>query len=259
MAKDKLKIDRKKSLQAEFWGLKLDENDLAIISKTIADEVNEYNGELEIEVISGDSEDTFKATDPKFFHDDNFPKCISSLTISYSHYESPISCKLDIPDKYRGVVLLAVDGENINITSGLFRELKKQLDAKTSNSSVTKITKNIHTGLFSVFIASLLLSMLLLYSFFGIALFMLDDLYTGEGFDLRLIIEKNRLLFSCALAFLLIFIIDSPVEKFLKRCFPIIIFQGRLSSDNNTRRYTTWILVAIILPILFSLVTSLAF
>lgn len=246
-------IDRRKSLRTEFWGVKLDENDLIDLAKTITDAVKEYEGEIQIEVVSGDGEDTFRSNDPEFFYDKNLPQTISDLTLSYSNYNAPISCKLHIPAKSklnRGVEL-SVDGEDVTTASGLFRELKKQLDAKTNNPVVIN---KIHTSFFA-YATLTILSTLAVYSAFDFFLNLSDGLYPDfKGSQLRSIIQNiGWFLVFMSLAFGGLLITD-----FMKKCFPIISFYGRISDNNyKTRKRAVWIISAIILPILLNVGTNM--
>ncbi len=83
---------RGKSLSGYFQNIRVDENTLIHIGRILNDLVNRYGSPIDIEVTSADREDTIKTSDVAFFSSENMLTHISSISIRYHNYKSPISC-----------------------------------------------------------------------------------------------------------------------------------------------------------------------
>ena len=62
-----MEIEQTKSLRKDYWGLSLDESDLARIASILKKSVIDFEGNIEIVVVSQDGEDTYRSNDPQFF------------------------------------------------------------------------------------------------------------------------------------------------------------------------------------------------
>ena len=119
-----------KSLRCRFWCITINESGLARIANIVKEATLNFKGDLGIELVSPDGEDTYRSNEPDFFFDKSgVPQVISEVTISHQHYEAPLSCKVHLLAGADGRAELMVDGKDATAASGLFRELSRELES----------------------------------------------------------------------------------------------------------------------------------
>ena len=185
------------------------------------------------------------------FFDDNLPRLISEIRISYRHYNAPISCDIQITTGSSGCVDLSVDGEDPTIASGLFRELTRKIESRELGG--IWLAKRLDSNLSSLAIS--ILTAVAIYCAFDFSLFIAD--VSAEGFKGSTIRSFIRYI-GWICVFVGFVFGGFSIERSLKCHFSSVHFRGRISDPWGKRRARLiWIASALILPILLNVITSM--
>jgi hypothetical protein len=248
-------VIKHKTLHCEFGRLELNENDLYRLAKIVENIASTYDGKPDIVVTSSDEEETYRATSSDFILSEQFPPCIASVTISFSRYGMPVSCKVSLSARPRGISRIEVDGTNTNAVAAAYHELARELKTREkafSNlvlaSEKNTLSKLITWAIYSSFVAASI------YSIFDIPLnialqvnpsFIHTKLYTAIG---------NIGWVCVAIGFM---VGNFVLDNYLKKWFPPVEFSGRLSDQSSkSRRYLLILASFIVAPIIVNVISE---
>jgi len=247
-----MSIEQTKSLSKEFLGLSLNESDLARLASIIEEAIAGFGGNVAIEVQSADGEDTFRSNNPQFFFDEKMPRKISSMRIGCTGERVPLSCRLTISSGYRGGVDLSVDGEDVALVSGLFREIERELESESSLNP--KVTRWIHESS----ILGMLLGFLLALAIFSLFDFSINIMDAVVADFKESTLRSNIAWVGWGFVFVGLFVGGRYFEGLFKRVFPLVRFHGHISNEGkDVRGIMVWVLTAIVLPVVLNVGTSM--
>lgn len=247
---------RQKTLNQKFIRVRLDESDFTRLARTIHEATREYPGEIEILVNSADGAETFETSDPQFFESTDMPRELKSVSIRYRKYNAPLACHLEAYLGDNSGVTLSVDGQDVHRVSGLFDDIKRQLEARRVFGR--RLLKTTNTVWFALLLS--LATALGIYSVFDLGL---NIAYLSWP-QFKVSAVRNVIVFGAWVLVGLGFITGSyPLLRLIHQSFPGVEFAGRLSDGNRRRRSIIyWVFSAILVPILvrvlFGLIADLA-
>ena len=237
---------RRKSLESEFAGIRITENDLASIARAVQKVSSDYDGAPNIRIITADREEAYKTESPEFFESGQMPTQIDSVSINYTHYQNPIECSISFSAGPDGFAKLSVEGTDPKVAD-LFHDLNREIGSKAVFS--TKLVKFLDSIWAHIILNPLVA--LAVYSLFDATLDFASARYPAfEGSTGHYAIG----LAGWIAVFAALVLGGFPIVRNFKRCFPKLEFSGRLS-DRYTRKRTVlvWIFSGIVLPILLRL------
>lgn len=120
-------FSRRKTVRREFWQVRLSEHDLYQLATEVQKLAGRFGGEIDIEVVSADGEDTIRTSSPAFMRGPDLPRAVRSVAISYRQYPAPLSCRLELPRYTGGPAMLEIEGNDPTAISGMFREFERTL------------------------------------------------------------------------------------------------------------------------------------
>jgi hypothetical protein len=256
MTDSEAQVTRQKTLGQDFSRLRIDENDLYRIGQITQTLADKYGGAIEIQVVSADGEDTFRSTSPGFFISSETPVSLRSVAISYSRIGSPVSCGVRLVSGERGHATLAVDGSDAQSVSGFFREMQRELAARSVGDGT--LTRKLHSSGSGAFLLWLVLAFVIaaaVYSLFDLPLDLIS--YANPGFwnsPIHVTIS-NLGLAAVAIAFM-----SGPFGalSYLQACFPKVQFAGKLSDPSTAKRKSLiGIGSVVILPLVLNVLAGL--
>ncbi|MGD9687007.1 MAG: hypothetical protein AB7U43_08560 [Desulfobacter sp.] len=247
---------RHKALSREFGRIKLSENDLFRISKIIEDLAAANDGTPNIEIISGDGEETFKARSSFFFISEDIPPEIRSVKITFSKYDSPVSCTAYFSSQPSRQAQVQVDGTDTCTVVAVFHELERVLKSRETVGSKFFLTleNNSFVG-FAAFLAYALVTAATIYSIFDVPLNLAikankEFVKTGA--------YKTLLTIGWICVFTLPWVGGHLIENKIKKFFPPIEFDGRISDPNKpSRKAMVLFLSFIIIPIIINVISTI--
>jgi hypothetical protein len=249
---------RHKALSREFGRIRLSENDLFRISKIIEDLAISNNGTPNIEVISGDGEETYKAKSSDFFISNDIPLEISSVKINFSKYDSPVSCTAYFSSQPSRHAQVQVDGTDTKSVAAVFHELERALKPRETIGSkfFLMLDKNIFLALMAYFTYAVITGATI-YSIFDIPLnIMIKANKEFVKTDIYKVINFIGWICVVSLSWVGAYIIENKIKKY----FPPIEFDGRISDPNKPRRKTMIVFLSfIIVPIVINVISTILF
>jgi hypothetical protein len=245
---------RHKSLKKQFWGIRINEQDLARLGRIISKLSDKYKKPIEIEIGTADNEDVVRTEDWNFFLSSDMPPVIQTVEIAYSHYSIPISCRLKLGSEK---VELSTDGTDSDGVQGIFHDIEREIETKYH--LWTWFTRALHKnyGLsISNFVISFLLGFLMAYAVYSLFDFFLDLIvrttpeFTGSS--------THNTIMNIGWAFVFFaYFVGLLSTNFLKKRYPAVEFTNRISDKySKFRSMVLMFILLIILPIIVNLASS---
>ena len=247
---------RHKALSREFGRIKLSENDLFRISKIIEDLAIANNGTPSIEIISGDGEETYKARSSDFFISNEIPPEISSVKISFSKYDYPVSCTAYFSSHPSRQAQVQVDGTDTNSVVAIFHELERVLKTRETVGSklFLALENNSFLG-FGAFLIYALVTAATIYSIFDVPL---NIAIKANKEFIKTSTYKTIVSVGWICVFTLPWVGGHVIENRIKKFFPPIEFDGRLSDPSKPSRKTVILFLSfIIVPIVVNVISTI--
>ena len=246
-----MEIKRSKSLNNQFTGIQITENNLHHLATTIQQLAEKFAGAISIEVTSADGEDTIRTNNPAMFTSAEMPLHIRLVSIAYREYKSPISCSVELGDRLAHGARLVVHGEDPTLVSGTFHEISKQLSVRTAPHA--RFIKLIHSNSFWLHMIISLMLAAAVYATFDLPLRLVSSSIPGFNHST---LHQILIAIGSVATFAAFLMGGFYITEFTQATFPKVEFHGKLS-DRNTgkRRILSWILVSIILPIVLNIIS----
>ena len=249
-------VAREKSVSQEFSRLRVDENDLYRLGVMVKALSDAHGGAADMEIVSADGEDTYRATSPEVFVAPDAPTAIRSVSMSYRHFRAPVSCSVSLSAGDHSRASLAVSGSDAPVVSGTFRELQRELLARsTGDRAFTGLLySRAMTGLLVWSMLALVLAAST-YSIFDLSLRFVGFVvpgFWGSGIHGALqVVGVGAVILGFALGPWL-------AIDFLRGCFPRVQFAGRLSDTSTARRQALMAVGSlVILPLVLNVAAGL--
>jgi hypothetical protein len=247
---------RHKALSREFGRIRLSENDLFRISKIIEDLAIANNGTPSIEIISGDGEETYKARSSDFFISNDIPSEISSVKINFSKYDSPVSCTAYFSSQPSRHAQVQVDGTDTNSVVAVFHELERALKPRETIGSkfFLMLENNSFLG-FMAFLTYAVITAATIYSIFDVPL---NIMIKANKEFVKTDTYKAIVSIGWICVFSLPWVGGFIIENKIKKYFPPIEFDGRISDPNKPSRKTMIVFLSfIIVPIVINVISTI--
>ena len=220
----------------------------------------EFNNELRAypthQAVQTIGSTAYRANSADFFISDQLPQSIKSVVISFSKYNSPISCRVTLWAIPVRAAQIDVDGTDTNTVAAIFHELQRELRARETGMSkiVLLSQKKTFSSLVFHFIYSIIAAASI-YSVFDVSLTLFQKLNPGFNQTLAYKTVANIGWLCVMIGF---FAGGYVLNGYLAKCFPSVEFAGRLSDPSRrSRGLFLFIVFVILLPIVLNVISAL--
>jgi hypothetical protein len=235
------------TLERTFTSVQLDERDLAYLAGIVQKLAVRSGGQIEIEVKSGDKQQSIKTTDPNFLESVDMPTEVSSVEMSY---QSPdltlppqISVTLEIGNSFGN--RLSVSGTDETAVSGTYEEIARELDQRRA-FGVLPSTSLLNLGFLLIAYVLCLAAEISLLTRLG-RLWPSIAPWKHRGAIPELTTPNTRLMIWIMV--LIPLLVAFLLMALMREAFPAARFAGRLSDTGATARFWLGVIaLSIILP-----------
>lgn len=248
-----------KALSREFGRVTLNENDLYRISKIVEDLAAQYEASLDLEIVTGDGEESYKTSSPELLISQEMPPIIRSVRIRYNAYKSPVSCNVNFCSMPPTHAKIEVDGTETKIVAAVFHELERELKSReTTGSRLLFLLENSWLmNLLAVFVYAAI-SAAAIYSFFDVPL----DLILKHNKEFA---NTNTYKTIVSIGWFCVYFTPWVgailFSNLLRKSFPPVEFSGKLSDPSLPTRkkmivFVSFVLIPIIINVISTLLTE---
>lgn len=247
-----MEFKRTKSIDKEFYRIRVNEGDLTRLAKIMANRTNGDGKQVVIRIETSDGNEVFTSHEPEFFRSDEMPEQIRSVSIKYSHNDESIECRLSFVTGSSGSVKLHLEGDAQEV-SGLLADLEKTLKEKRLfGSALLRVADKFwYVMTFSLFVAALILLIFELWLNFWSGL--VPDFRGSDTYST--IVEFGWVI-------ILVTIVTGPfwAEATTKKFLTPVEFTGQLSDpDAKNRKRRVWVVTLVLLPLVVGVLGNAAY
>lgn len=249
-------VIRHKTLSSEFSRLQMNENDLFRVATIVENLALSYGGQPNIEVVSGDGEETLRTKSSEFFLNDQLPQNIRSIMIGFSKYNAPISCMINLTAMQNRSAYIKVDGTDTSAVAAVFHELKRELTARETGGPKFIILSEKH--LVSTLFLDIIYSILAAASIYSLFDIPLNIIYKYDPDFKNSMLCRSIIYIGWLCVVMGFFGGGLTLSSYIKKSFPPVEFAGRISDPSkHQRKYLLLFISFILIPIVVNVVSAL--